>query len=89
MVYLEGEKDDIGIEIALQYNDSYNENVLLVREQHQHARGRHAPGRLQAALTQRDQQVRSTSRRGGLPRRTRKFELSGDDAREGLTAVSR
>ena len=42
-IYMRGEKDGIDAEIALQWNDGYAETLYSVRQQHQHARGRHAP----------------------------------------------
>ena len=45
-IYMHGKRDGIDAEIALQWNDSYNPSGVLVREQHQHARRRHAPLRL-------------------------------------------
>ena len=45
-IYMRGEKDGIDAEIALQWNDGYAETLYSVREQHQHARRRHAPVRL-------------------------------------------
>ena len=47
-IYMRGERDGIDAEIALQWNDGYTETHLLLREQHQHARGRHAPLRASA-----------------------------------------
>ena len=41
-----GQRDDIGIEVALEWNDSYYENVLLLHQQHPAARRRHPPGRV-------------------------------------------
>ena len=41
-----GREVPVSIEIALQYNETYNESVYSLREQHQHGRGRHAPDRL-------------------------------------------
>ena len=42
-VFMHGNRDGIDAEIALQWNDGYNPVEYLVREQHQHARRRHAP----------------------------------------------
>ena len=39
-------RDDIGIDVALEWNDSYYENVLSLHQQHPPARRRHAPGRV-------------------------------------------
>src|SRR5690606_18154343 len=51
VLYLEGEKDDIGIEIALQYNDGYNESVFsFVNNINTHEGGTHLTG-FKSALT--------------------------------------
>ena len=45
-IYMRGERDGIDAEIALQWNDALHGDDLQLREQHQHARGRHAPLRV-------------------------------------------
>ena len=44
--YFEGETDQGAVEVAMQWNSSYQESRLHVRQQHQHGRGRLAPLRL-------------------------------------------
>ena len=68
----------------MQWNDSYNENVLLLYQQHPAARRRHASLRLPRGADTRHQQVRRA--KTGL-RRRRRSTLTGDDVREGLTCV--
>ena len=41
-----GQRDDIGIDVALEWNDCYYENVLPLHQQHPAARRRHPPGRV-------------------------------------------
>ncbi len=83
VLYLETEKDDIGIELALQYNDGYNENVFsFVNNINTHEGGTHLTG-LKAALTR---TVNNHAAKGNFLKKA-DFTLSGDDVREGLTAV--
>jgi DNA gyrase subunit B len=81
--YLEVERDDIGIELALQYNDGYNENVFtFVNNINTHEGGTHLTG-LKAALTR---TINNYASKGGFLKKA-DFSLTGDDVREGLTAV--
>ncbi|HNV74725.1 MAG TPA: DNA topoisomerase (ATP-hydrolyzing) subunit B [Gemmatimonadaceae bacterium] len=83
VLYLETDKDDIGIEIALQYNDGYNENVFtFVNNINTHEGGTHLTG-FKAALTR---TINAFAAKGNFLKKA-DFSLSGDDAREGLTAV--
>jgi DNA gyrase subunit B len=80
---VEAEKDDIGIELALQYNDGYNENVFtFVNNINTHEGGTHLTG-FKAALTRR---INDYASKGGFLKKA-DFTLSGEDVREGLTAV--
>jgi DNA gyrase subunit B len=81
--YLEVDRDDIGIELALQYNDGYNENVFtFVNNINTHEGGTHLTG-LKAALTR---TINNYASKGGFLKKA-DFSLTGDDVREGLTAV--
>ncbi|HEX6251721.1 MAG TPA: DNA topoisomerase (ATP-hydrolyzing) subunit B [Gemmatimonadaceae bacterium] len=83
IVYIETERDGIGIELALQYNDGYNENVFsFVNNINTHEGGTHLTG-FKAALTR---TINAHAAKGNFLKKA-DFTLSGDDVREGLTAV--
>ncbi len=81
-VYFEKEKDDIVVEAALQYNDSYNETVFsFANNINTHEGGSHLSG-FKTALTR---TLKSYADKHGLS--DQKMELTSEDFREGLTAV--
>src|SRR6476660_4884800 len=83
VIYVETTKDDIGIEVALQYNDGYNDTVFsFVNNINTHEGGTHLTG-FKAALTR---VINQYAQKGGFLKKA-DFTLSGDDVREGLTAV--
>ena len=83
VIYCETTKDDIGIELALQYNDQYNDTVFsFVNNINTHEGGTHLTG-FKSALTR---VINQYAQKGGFLKKA-DFTLSGDDVREGLTAV--
>ena len=83
VIYVETTKDDIGIELALQYNDQYNDTVFsFVNNINTHEGGTHLTG-FKSALTR---VINQYAQKGGFLKKA-DFTLSGDDVREGLTAI--
>jgi DNA gyrase subunit B len=81
--YIETSRDDIEIELALQYNDGYNENVFsFVNNINTHEGGTHLTG-FKTALTN---VIKNYAEKGNFLKKA-DFKLTGDDVREGLTAV--
>jgi DNA gyrase subunit B len=82
-VYFEGEKDGVHIEIALNYNDSYAENLYTFANNiHTHEGGSHLSG-FRAGLTR---TLNAYAQSENLLKKDMKG-LTGDDVREGLTAI--
>ncbi|MDN5325322.1 MAG: gyrase subunit [Moorella sp. (in: firmicutes)] len=82
-LYFSGEKDDVQVEIAIQYNDGYNELILSYANNiHTVEGGSHEIG-FKTALTR---VINDYARRFNLLKDA-EANLSGEDIREGLTAV--
>ena len=83
VIYFEGERENIPVEVALTYNTSYTENIqAYVNNINTHKGGTHLSG-FRRGLTNTLKKYATDS--GILARE--KIEIDGDDFREGLTAV--
>lgn len=83
VIYCEGAKDDIYVEVAMQHNDSYNDTTLsFVNNINTPEGGMHLTG-FKSALTK----VFNDYARTNKLLREKEENLSGDDLREGLTAI--
>ena len=82
-IYFEGEKDDGEVEVAMQWNNSYQESIFTFANNiNTHEGGTHLSG-FRAALTR---TLNAYARAKGLLKE-KDENLSGEDVREGLTAV--
>ena len=85
-IYFEGEKNDVVVEIAMQYNDGYKENILsFVNDINTREGGTHLEG-FKTALTRVMNEF--LKKNAKLSKKMEKEEkLMGEDVRAGLTAV--
>jgi len=82
-IYIEGEKDGSTVEVAFQWNDGYNENVFsFANNIHTPEGGTHLQG-FRSALTR---VMNDYGRKSGMMKAADP-NLSGEDIREGLTAI--
>lgn len=82
-IYIDTEKNGVPVQVAMNYNSSYTENVVsYVNTINTHEGGSHVSG-FRRALTR---TLKSYADKSGMLEKL-KLEVSGDDFREGLTAV--
>jgi len=82
-IYIEGERKGIPIEIAMQYNSGYSENLhSYVNNINTHEGGTHLAG-FRSGLTR---TLKNYADKSGLLQKA-KVDIAGDDFREGLTAI--
>jgi DNA gyrase subunit B len=83
-VYIEGEKDNTPVEVAFEYSESYSENIhSYVNNINTIEGGTHLIG-FRSAITR---TFNNYAYKNGLIKENNKITLSGDDFKEGLTAV--
>ncbi|MDR1109767.1 MAG: DNA topoisomerase (ATP-hydrolyzing) subunit B [Deltaproteobacteria bacterium] len=83
-IYLEGLSADIMVEVALQYNDTYSENILAFANNISTPEGGTHLSGFKTALTR---AVNQYLGRDSIPKNLKGTSLDGDDVREGLAAV--
>lgn len=82
-IFIENDKGEIPVQVALSYNTSFSENLVsYVNNINTHEGGTHVAG-FRRALTR---TLKTYAEKSGLLEKV-KLEISGDDFREGLTAV--
>ncbi|WP_223595418.1 DNA topoisomerase (ATP-hydrolyzing) subunit B [Neobacillus bataviensis] len=82
-IYIDGERDGISVEVALQYNEGYTDNIYsFANNIHTYEGGTHESG-FKTALTR---VINDYARKNGLIKEN-DTNLSGEDVREGLTAI--
>jgi DNA gyrase subunit B len=82
-IYMENDKGSMPVEVAMTYNNSYSENIQsYVNNINTHEGGTHLSG-FRRGLTR---TLKNYAEKNGLLSKV-KFEINGDDFREGLTAV--
>jgi DNA gyrase subunit B len=82
-IYIEGEKENISVEISIQYNDGFASNIYsFANNIHTYEGGTHESG-FKTALTR---VINDYARKNGLFKES-DANLSGEDVREGLTAI--
>jgi DNA gyrase subunit B len=82
-IYIEEGNGEVPVELAMRYNDGYNKNILsFVNNINTHEGGTHVTGFRRALTRTLKRYAQKNGMLDGL-----KFDLSGDDFREGLTAV--
>lgn len=82
-VFIEGYKNDVNIELAIQYNGTYKENILSFANNINTVEGGFHLIGFKAALTR---CINQYALNGNLPKNL-SAKISGDDVREGLTAI--
>ena len=83
IIYFEGERDGVQVEIAMQYTDTYTENIMsFANNIHTHEGGTHETG-FKIAL---NRVINNYARKNNILKEN-EDNLTGDDIREGMTAI--
>jgi len=82
-IYLQGTKDGVAVEISMQYNDGYQETIFTYANNIRTSEGGTHLSGFRTALTR---TINAYANRNSLLKNV-KFKVSGEDTREGLTAI--
>ncbi len=82
-IYVEGMRNDVAIEVAIQYNDTYKEKIFSFANNINTVEGGFHLSGFKAALTR---SINAYASNGNLPKNMQ-VKIGGDDVREGLTAI--
>ncbi len=83
-IHIEGEKNDVQVDVAIQYNDTFKEKLYSFANNINTIEGGFHLSGFKAALTR---SLNNYASSGNLPKNKQNVKISGDDVREGLTAV--
>ncbi len=83
-IMIDGIRNDVEIEVAVQYNDSFSEKLFSFANNINTAEGGFHLIGFKAGLTR---TINQYATNGNLPKNLREAKISGDDVREGLTAI--
>jgi DNA gyrase subunit B len=82
-IFVEGVRNDVAIEVAIQYNDTYKEKIFSFANNINTVEGGFHLSGFKAALTR---SINAYASNGNLPKNMQ-VKIGGDDVREGLTAI--
>jgi DNA gyrase subunit B len=82
-IFMEGTKNDVQLEVAIQYNDTYTEKLFSFANNINTVEGGFHLSGFKAAITR---TINQYATNGNLPKNL-KAKITGDDVREGLTAI--
>lgn len=83
-IHIEGEKNDVSVDVAIQYNDTFKEKIYsFANNINTIEGGTHLSG-FKGALTR---TLNNYAGSGNLPKNMQNIKIGGDDVREGLTAI--
>ncbi|MBU1195840.1 MAG: DNA topoisomerase (ATP-hydrolyzing) subunit B [Proteobacteria bacterium] len=85
-IHIEGDKKDVQVEVAIQYNDTFKEKLYSFANNIRTLEGGAHVSGFKAALT-RTVNAYITSGSNNLPKNMQSIKISGDDMREGLTVI--